>query len=79
MSLGVKIAENSFPSRLVHLLAKASVQPGNFFLYGTMAHGQALTDFARRHGLTVVSVDELANYRRSMEPDGADRLAKDDA
>ena len=44
---------------------------------GTMARGQALTDFARRHGLTIVSVDELASYRRSMAPDGPDRLAKD--
>ena len=38
-----------------------------------------LTDFARRHGLTIVSVDELASYRRSLAPDGADRLAKDGA
>ena len=46
---------------------------------GTMARGQTLSDFARRHGLTIVSVDELASYRRSMAPDGSDRLTKDGA
>ncbi len=44
-----------------------------------MLDREEIVRFANRHGLTIVSVDELASYRRSLAPDGADRLAKDGA